>query len=273
MLIDDFILTKIHIFDCVRRDLSKGGEVWCNYDFRCSLSDGTEFCLMDDRTPFDELENEMEREVGRGWSATAYGQMLKRKTADSENALSFFGSVIGKNLTTRDEIYSDEIRSITEAKCREAGRDAQPNANIILGIIDTLAYYDDVVKRMIERCEQEQEPTAQLPDVLNTEKVRKVIAEAMKRGWLTENGGHYEWHYNDGKSEKTTLAYFWGKAFGFRYCEEYGSRNSGANVPWVEFQKLFGETKMHDNCCKAWEAKKPQPWRKQIDEFFDFLTC
>lgn len=117
---------------------------------------------------------------------------------------------------------------------------------------------------------EKQSKSVRLPEILNTERVRKIFDCATSKGWMYPNGkGGYEWVGIIGVGKWQQLAYMCGEIFGYRKLE-YG--NAGASIPSKELEKLFGVTRLYDKLAKCWDANIKQKWRAAIDEMIKKAT-
>ena len=106
-----------------------------------------------------------------------------------------------------------------------------------------------------------------LPLELDTDEAREKFAEAVARGWMIEKGDGYEWRGVAEKGKRGQLAYFCGRVYGYERGATYEG-NTGAHVPYQQLERLFSETRLDRALSQVYEAKKPQPWRRLIDEIF-----
>lgn len=93
-----------------------------------------------------------------------------------------------------------------------------------------------------------------LPDELNTDRAKKYFKKAMEYSWIKPTSTGY--HFN---KSKTQLAYFTEKVFCPNKTDEY---------PETALNKLFGVSRLGSARTQIYNAKKPQKWRPEIDDFF-----
>lgn len=104
-----------------------------------------------------------------------------------------------------------------------------------------------------------------LPDVLNTQKARHTFAKAIAKGWMRQRPeGGFDWLGFEKNGHKAKLAYLCAKVYGYQYTADRG--NKGKRVPYEALEKLFGVTRLDRAMQQVFEAHKPQPWRRQIDQ-------
>lgn len=141
---------------------------------------------------------------------------------------------------------------------------------------------DDVA----ERPEQEKEKTNQSKDesrggdgrpprvvgsLMLTARAKQCFEKAVEKRWMTFENGKYSWcgvkPKPSGKPNKSELAYFLGKVYGFEYKD---GNNCGAKLPADELNKYFGFNKsITDTLLQLYRRNNKQPYRSTIDDFFN----
>lgn len=104
------------------------------------------------------------------------------------------------------------------------------------------------------------------PEELYTDEAQKAFAKAIEKGWIEKSTTGLKWLGTDGKGKKAELAYLCASIYGYIYSSYNG--NLGNNVPYEALNKYFGVTRLDRAVQEVFEAKKPQLWRKRIDEIF-----
>ncbi len=103
-----------------------------------------------------------------------------------------------------------------------------------------------------------------LPKELNTKKARQCFARAIKKQYMEKgDNGKYHWIGTNDKGNRSELAYFCGKIYG--YVNSI-SGNAGENFPEKSLNSLFGVTRLYSSLTQVYNAQKPQSWRRLIDE-------
>lgn len=110
-----------------------------------------------------------------------------------------------------------------------------------------------------------------LPDILNTFTTKKVLEEAYNRGWMEVKTDSYNWlglkGFPRGKIQQ--CVYMIGQIYGYKKGQ---SGNDGNNIPFSEFEKIFGISGISARLIKCW-ATKPQVWRTPIDEMINDIKA
>lgn len=103
-----------------------------------------------------------------------------------------------------------------------------------------------------------------LPKDLDTKKARQCFARAIKKKYMVKaDNGKYSWIGTNNKGNRSELAYFCGKIYGYEHTI---SGNAGENFPEDSLNKLFGVTRLYSSLTQVYNAKKTQSWRRLIDE-------
>ena len=105
-----------------------------------------------------------------------------------------------------------------------------------------------------------------LPKELDTARARKYFHKAIERGYMREENGRFRWIGTDNRGNRSELAYFLGKVFGYVHTS---TGNAGENFPEESLGKLFGVTRLYSLLTQVYNAQKPQRWRAMIDELFE----
>lgn len=105
-----------------------------------------------------------------------------------------------------------------------------------------------------------------LPKELDTARARKYFHKAIERGYMRVENGKYRWIGTDNRGNRSELAYFLGKVFGYVHTS---TGNAGENFPEESLGKLFGVTRLYSLLTQVYNAQKPQRWRAMIDELFE----
>ncbi len=101
---------------------------------------------------------------------------------------------------------------------------------------------------------------------LYTDEAQKAFAKAIEKGWIEKSTTWLKWLGTDGKGKKAELAYLCARIYGYIYSTNNG--NVGNNVPYEALNNLFRVTRLDRAVQQVFEAKRPQLWRKRIDEIF-----
>ena len=105
-----------------------------------------------------------------------------------------------------------------------------------------------------------------LPKELDTARARKYFHKAIERGYMRVENGRFRWIGTDNRGNRSELAYFLGKVFGYVHTS---TGNAGENFPEESLGKLFGVTRLYSLLTQVYNAQKPQRWRAMIDELFE----
>lgn len=105
-----------------------------------------------------------------------------------------------------------------------------------------------------------------LPKELDTARARKYFHKAIERGYMREENGRFRWIGTDNRGNRSELAYFLGKVYGYVHTS---TGNAGENFPEEGLGKLFGVTRLYSLLTQVYNAQKPQRWRAMIDELFE----
>ena len=101
---------------------------------------------------------------------------------------------------------------------------------------------------------------------LDTARALKYFHKAIERGYMREENGRFRWIGTDDRGNRSELAYFLGKVFGYVHTS---TGNAGENFPEESLGKLFGVTRLYSLLTQVYNAQKPQRWRAMIDELFE----
>lgn len=113
----------------------------------------------------------------------------------------------------------------------------------------------------------EEDDDVMLPKELDTKKARKYFARAIQKKYMEKtDDGKYRWIGTNDKGNRSELAYFCGKVYGYKYTI---SGNAGENFPEDSLNKLFSVSRLYSSLTQVYNAQKPQRWRSQIDELFE----
>lgn len=106
-----------------------------------------------------------------------------------------------------------------------------------------------------------------LPKELDTKMARKYFARAIEKKYMEKsNDGKYRWIGTNDKSNRSELAYFCGKIYGYVHSI---NGNAGKNFPEDSLNKLFGVTRLYSSLTQVYNAQKAQRWRSLIDDMFE----
>ena len=114
-----------------------------------------------------------------------------------------------------------------------------------------------------------------LPESLDTVRARFYFLKAIKEGWFEvdcETGG-LKWRFDHSKAHNASMAYFLAKVYEYQYQEgKERSDEKALLLKSPELAKLVGCGRILDSLKQAYNAKAIQPWRKEIDRFFEKHT-
>ena len=103
-----------------------------------------------------------------------------------------------------------------------------------------------------------------LPKDLDTKRARLCFSRAIKKKYMEKtDNGKYRWLGTNDKGNRSELAYFCGKIYGYVHTI---SGNAGENFPEESLNKLFGVTRLYSSLSQVYNAQRPQNWRNLIDE-------
>lgn len=103
-----------------------------------------------------------------------------------------------------------------------------------------------------------------LPKELDTRKARQCFAKAIEKKYMEKaNNGKYRWIGTNDKGNRSELAYFCGKVYGYVHTI---TGNAGENFPEESLNNLFGVTRLYSSLTQVYNAQKAQSWRRLIDE-------
>ncbi len=106
-----------------------------------------------------------------------------------------------------------------------------------------------------------------LPKELDTKKARKYFARAIEKKYMEKvDNGKFRWIGTNDKGNRSELAYFCGKIYGYVYTI---AGNAGENFPEDALNNLFGVNRLYSSLTQVYNAQKPQKWRTLIDELFE----
>ena len=84
-----------------------------------------------------------------------------------------------------------------------------------------------------------------LPKELDTKKARKYFAKAIEKKYIEKEGtGKFRWLGTTDKGNRSELAYFCGKIYGYVYTI---TGNAGENFPEESLNNLFGVTRLYSS--------------------------
>ena len=118
----------------------------------------------------------------------------------------------------------------------------------------------------ITKAKTEADGSVKLPDVLDTNEFKKYLSLAKENGLIKDVNGKLEWIQIGNRGGSSQLAYFLGRAFGYKHSV---NGNNGNQFPGNELDELFGVNRIYRLLVQVHEAPKPQKWRRKIDELFD----
>ena len=98
-----------------------------------------------------------------------------------------------------------------------------------------------------------------LPSELDTERARKYFAKAIEAKYIKVTDNGMQWMFGGERGNKVRLGYFIQKVF----CP-----NNTERIPEKAINKLFGVDRIGSAISQIASAKKPQKWRKEIDDLF-----
>jgi hypothetical protein len=103
-----------------------------------------------------------------------------------------------------------------------------------------------------------------LPKELDTRKARQCFARAIKKKYMKKaDNGKYRWIGTNDKGNRSELAYFCGKVYGYVHTI---TGNAGESFPEESLNNLFGVTRLYSSLTQVYNAQKAQSWRRLIDE-------
>ncbi len=106
-----------------------------------------------------------------------------------------------------------------------------------------------------------------LPKDLDTKRARKYFAKAIEKKYMIRlDNGKFQWIGTNNKGNRSELAYFCGKIYGYKYTI---TGNAGENFPEESLNKLFGVTRLYSSLTQVYNAQKLQNWRTLLDELFE----
>ena len=124
-----------------------------------------------------------------------------------------------------------------------------------------------LLERLDKACQGEEllaEDELELPKELDTRKARACFVKAIRKGYMEKTAdGKYRWIGTNDKGNRSELAYFLGKIYGYVHSI---SGNLGATFPEESLNSLFGVTRLYSSLTQVYNAQKPQNWRRLIDE-------
>lgn len=99
-------------------------------------------------------------------------------------------------------------------------------------------------------------PAGSRRNIMDNERAKKYFPKAIEAGLMEKTNDGYKWLFGG----VTRLGYFIRKVFNPDRLQV---------VPYKGLEQLFGVTKLDNAIDRAETTKKPQPWRKKIDELFE----
>ena len=123
-----------------------------------------------------------------------------------------------------------------------------------------------ITDETITKTETEADGSVKLPDVLDTNEFKKYLSLAKENGLIKDVNGKLEWIQIGNRGGSSQLAYFLGRAFGYKHSV---NGNNGNQFPGNELDELFGVNRIYRLLVQVHEAPKPQKWRRKIDELFE----
>ena len=113
----------------------------------------------------------------------------------------------------------------------------------------------------------EERNDVKLPKDIDTEKAREAFSKAIKKGYMERmTDGRYRWIGTNDKGNRSELAYFCGKIYGYVHTI---SGNAGEDFPEESLNNLFGVTRLYSSLTQVYNAQKRQRWRSMIDAIFE----
>ena len=114
-----------------------------------------------------------------------------------------------------------------------------------------------------------------LPESLDTERARFYFLKAIEEGWFEVDWetGRLKWRFDHSKAHNASLAYFLAKVYEYQYQE--GKERSDEKALLLKspaLMELVGCRRILDSLKQAYTASAIQPWRKEIDSFFEQHT-
>lgn len=94
--------------------------------------------------------------------------------------------------------------------------------------------------------------------ILQTERVQKIFNAAIKKGWMRQQQGGYDWLGIDGNKR--------GKQQQFAYLCSIVFDYNNSEVPCKELETAFGIRDLHSYIVSVYKAQNKQKWREPIDE-------
>ena len=105
-----------------------------------------------------------------------------------------------------------------------------------------------------------------LPKELDTIIARQSFARAIEKNYMEKTSdGKYRWLGTNDKGNRSELAYFCGKIYGYVHSV---SGNAGNGFPETSLNQLFNVTRLYSSLTQVYNAKNIQSWRPLIDELF-----
>ena len=99
-----------------------------------------------------------------------------------------------------------------------------------------------------------------LPSELDTERARIYFAKAIEAQYIEATASGLQWIFGSERGRKASLGYFILKVF----CP-----NNTEQIPEKAVNQLFGVDRIGSAISQILNAKKPQKWRKTIDDLFE----
>ena len=132
-------------------------------------------------------------------------------------------------------------------------------------------YDEEQAKKLLDKAGNKSEfNPPEDKELMWTDRAKLCFQKAVTKGWMILENGKYSWcgvkPKTNGKPNKSELAYFLGKVYGFEYKD---GNNCGAKLPAIELNKYFGFNKsVTDTLLQLNRTNNKQPFRSIIDDFF-----
>lgn len=114
--------------------------------------------------------------------------------------------------------------------------------------------------------EEPEENELPIPKAINTERAQTYFQKAIDKGYMKMDGGKFVWLGVGSRGEKTQLAYFLGRIYGYKHS---ANGNKGTEFPEQELNELFGESRLYTLLTQSHSATKTQRWKNLIDDMFE----
>ena len=114
--------------------------------------------------------------------------------------------------------------------------------------------------------EELQDDELPIPQAINNDKAQIYFRKAIDKGYMDIDGDKFVWHGVGIKGEKSQLAYFLGRIYGYKHST---GGNMGREFQEEELNKIFGEKRLYSLLTQAHSVKRIQSWRYLVDELFE----